>query len=220
MRHKLSLVVVLFYLVCGGVLQGNELPAVTLVEGKNEVFISVVNDGTIPIKSLDAIVNAEDLPSGIKFIKTARFLDVPEKSREKFVLEILVKDGLHDMTFQLPILLRDADGREWTFTALATIEDVHPKTFKLLQNEPNPFNPSTTIRYELASRDAKPTTLTIFNVMGQKVRTLVNEPQIMGSYAVRWDGRDDRGQKLSSGLYIYRLRSGNNISTRKMMFIE
>ena len=85
-------------------------------------------------------------------------------------------------------------------------------------NYPNPFNPTTTIRYEL--KDASNVRLDVYNVKGQLVRSLVNTDQAAGAYRVVFNGRDDKGNPLSSGLYLYRFTAGKYRSTRKMMLME
>jgi photosystem II stability/assembly factor-like uncharacterized protein len=93
-----------------------------------------------------------------------------------------------------------------------------PRTFHLRQNYPNPFNPLTLISYELpAETDVS---LTIYNVSGQRVRTLVSGRQSTGTHKVQWDGRDERGNQVSSGVYLYRLEAGSFSETRKMLLAK
>lgn len=93
-----------------------------------------------------------------------------------------------------------------------------PKTFGLDQNYPNPFNPTTTISYQLAEqRDVR---LVIFNILGQVVKTLVDGVQPAGFYTVRWDGRNNEGMRVSSGMYFYRLKAGNTFMTKKMLLLK
>jgi len=93
-----------------------------------------------------------------------------------------------------------------------------PQEFVLNQNYPNPFNPTTTISYQLAKNSD--VLLTIYNQTGQKVRTLVQEKQGSGFQFINWDGRDDAGQQLSSGIYLYRLQVDNKVQTRKLMLMK
>ena len=94
-----------------------------------------------------------------------------------------------------------------------------PTEFALLQNFPNPFNPDTTIGYELA--ESADVTLQIYNVVGQVVRTLMAaEPQSVGRYQVRWDGMDDRGMPVSSGIYFYQISAGKFQDVRKLMLLK
>ena len=88
----------------------------------------------------------------------------------------------------------------------------------LAQNFPNPFNPTTTISYSLAhSTEAE---LTVFNVRGALVRTLVNGRQQAGVHRVDWDGLSDRGQRVASGVYFYKLVAGSFVDTKKMTILK
>ena len=87
--------------------------------------------------------------------------------------------------------------------------------FSLAQNYPNPFNPSTVIAFDL--RHAGLVKLTVFNILGQRVRVLVDELRGAGRYQESWDGRDQNGRTLPSGLYIYRIHAGPNVSAKKML---
>ncbi len=103
-------------------------------------------------------------------------------------------------------------------TSIARIEDALPGAFELKQNYPNPFNPSTHIEYSLTS-DA-PTVLKIYNVAGQHIRTLINETQNAGKYTVEWDGTNDTGQRMASGIYYATLNAGQSMQTRKMVLVR
>ncbi|KAB2881295.1 T9SS type A sorting domain-containing protein, partial [bacterium] len=96
--------------------------------------------------------------------------------------------------------------------------NIVPAVFALKQNYPNPFNPSTTISYDVPE-DTK-LNLTIYNLLGQKVRTLVSGSQIAGSYKTLWNGTNDRGQTVASGIYFYRLETQSFIKTQKMLLIK
>jgi hypothetical protein len=85
-------------------------------------------------------------------------------------------------------------------------------------NYPNPFNPETTISY--AVKDAAPVHLEIYNLKGQLIRTLVNEVQASGRYKAVWNGTDNNGRAVSSGIYFYRMSAGQYSSTRKMLLVE
>ncbi len=93
-----------------------------------------------------------------------------------------------------------------------------PDEFVLEQNFPNPFNPSTDIRYSIIKPGQY--SVVIYNLLGQKVRTLVNGHHTVGTHQLRWNGRDDSGNRVSSGIYFYRL-SGKNVSiTKKMILLK
>ena len=94
-----------------------------------------------------------------------------------------------------------------------------PEAFALANNYPNPFNPATTIKYALPQ--AADVELTVYNVVGQVVRTLVAEHQSAGRYAVEWDAANDSGHSLSSGMYFYRLEAGGEfLETKKMLLLK
>ncbi len=95
-----------------------------------------------------------------------------------------------------------------------------PREFALHQNFPNPFNPDTTIKYDLA--ESADVTLQIYNVLGQVIRTLVaSEAQNAGRYQIRWNGMDDRGVPVSSGIYFYQISADGKFSdVRKLMLLK
>ena len=96
-----------------------------------------------------------------------------------------------------------------------------PKAFALAQNYPNPFNPSTTISYSIPDGSSQVgVKLSVFNIRGQLVRTLVDQNQAPGTYNVNWDGSDDHGRQISSGVYFYRIQAGDFVSTRKMVVLK
>ncbi len=101
----------------------------------------------------------------------------------------------------------------------ANEDDLTPVTVTALNgNYPNPFNPETAISY--AIKDAGDVHLEIYNLKGQRVRSLVNGKQNTGHYRIVFNGKDDKGMPLSSGIYLYRLTTGSYTSTRKMMLME
>ncbi|MBN1464724.1 T9SS type A sorting domain-containing protein [candidate division KSB1 bacterium] len=91
-------------------------------------------------------------------------------------------------------------------------------TFDLQQNYPNPFNPATTIEFYLDAPQW--TKITILNIQGQFVRQLLHEFAAPGRHRVIWDGRDDAGHRVSSGVYFYRATAGESIQMKKCLFIE
>ncbi|MDP3025288.1 MAG: carboxypeptidase regulatory-like domain-containing protein [candidate division Zixibacteria bacterium] len=98
-----------------------------------------------------------------------------------------------------------------------------PKKMSLSQNYPNPFNPATTIQFKVGSLEfGEPvhTSLTIYNLAGQKVRVLLDEEMIPGDYQAIWDGKDDNDKKVSSGIYFYRFKAGDNSETKKMIMLK
>ena len=93
-----------------------------------------------------------------------------------------------------------------------------PSEFALSQNFPNPFNPETTIAYDLAA--GSQVRLEIYNVVGQRIQTLVSKEQSAGRYRVRWDGADAQGRQVASGVYFYRLHTEAFQAVRKLMLLK
>ena len=93
-----------------------------------------------------------------------------------------------------------------------------PADFRLLPNYPNPFNPVTTIAYEIAK--TSDVNLSVYNLLGQKIRTLVSVQKVAGSYSVQWDGRDNLGRKVASGVYLYKLTAGEFVQVNKMLLTK
>jgi hypothetical protein len=93
-----------------------------------------------------------------------------------------------------------------------------PTTFALRPNIPNPFNPVTTIEYDVPH--AALVTIDVLSVAGARVRTLVKERRAPGRYDVQWDGEDDRGARAASGVYFYRMSAGSFVKTRKMVLLK
>ena len=94
------------------------------------------------------------------------------------------------------------------------------RLFNLEQNYPNPFNPNTRIDFELGVNEPVAVELAIFNVMGQKVKILVDRELRSGFYHAFWDGRIDSGELAPSGIYLYTLTTAGLSETRRMLFIR
>ena len=133
-----------------------------------------------------------------------------------FGLEAIAQDSL-----RTKVMGRALD---WLVAPVAINNEEGPlliKTLQLDQNYPNPFNPGTTISYLLPviSSD-RHVSLNIYNQLGQKVRALVSEDQESGKYEISWDGLDDNGLQVASGVYFYQLRYGSHKATQKMLLIR
>jgi hypothetical protein len=101
---------------------------------------------------------------------------------------------------------------------LITVTDVMPKAFRLYPNFPNPFNATTRIQFDLP--EAAHAQLLIYNASGQAVRKLVDEALRAGSVTAFWDGYDDKGQPVSSGIYFYKLQAGKFQAQRKLLLLK
>ena len=114
--------------------------------------------------------------------------------------------------------MSDNSGNSWNFKAIVHTSSDLPISNALHENYPNPFNPITTISYKL--KENKHTKLVVYNTLGQQIYTLVDAPQAAGMHTVQWDGKNKNGQKVSSGMYFYRLTAGSFVQTKRMMLVE
>ena len=92
------------------------------------------------------------------------------------------------------------------------------RAFALLQNYPNPFNPTTTIEYQLPKNGK--VAIRIFDVIGKLIRTLVDEDKNEGVHRIQWDSKNNFGQMVASGMYIYDIRFENTVLSRRMLLIK
>jgi gamma-glutamylcyclotransferase (GGCT)/AIG2-like uncharacterized protein YtfP len=101
---------------------------------------------------------------------------------------------------------------------LSIDEEMIPDVYALHQNYPNPFNPVTTLRYDLPE-DAT-VSIIIYDVMGRKVRSLINTTQSAGFRSIHWNATNDMGEPVSAGMYIYMIQAGNFTKTKKMVLLK
>ena len=93
-----------------------------------------------------------------------------------------------------------------------------PLAFSLSPNYPNPFNPSTEIRYSIPR--ASQVSIAVYNVLGQRVTGLVDLHQKAGNYRITWDGTDSRGKSVASGIYFYRMKADQFVQSHKMILLK
>ncbi len=123
----------------------------------------------------------------------------------------LINIGVTLPSGQIPLDIMDIAYKEFATQPI-------PTAFELSQNHPNPFNPITTIRFAIPQ--AGNVQLEVLNVIGQRVRTLVDETKPAGTHEVQWDGRDSNGNAVSSGVYLYRIKVGEFTATKKMVLMK
>ncbi len=105
-----------------------------------------------------------------------------------------------------------------TVTVTNIIEPTIPSEFSLSQNYPNPFNMSTTIEYGLPEQSQ--VSITVYNILGQEVSTLVDGIKPAGLYQTQWDGTNSHGNTVATGVYMYRIETSNYIKTKKMLLVK
>ena len=153
-------------------------------------------------------------------------------------------------TFQYCFTPLDSDTFDIDFLGTTDVSEemdtfsLSPKTYHLYQNYPNPFNPSTNISFtvygsqflvhspiytthgkavdssQFIVHSPIHTTLKVYNILGQLVKTLVDEEKAPGSYNVIWDGKDEDGNQVASGIYFYQLRIKDYCDTKKMILVK
>jgi hypothetical protein len=111
----------------------------------------------------------------------------------------------------------DVDGKFKYYDAI-TINLEESNKAQLFQNKPNPFNPSTTIKYYIPS--TSDVVIKIYDILGREVRTLINQQTTAGYHIVYWNGQDSRGEEMASGIYLCRLTAGSYSETRKMNLLK
>jgi len=145
---------------------------------------------------------------------------------------VLATDGCQEMWYNNKPDLEDADTVFVTMpddtpdidfflsTAVESDDELtqRPTEFELCQNYPNPFNPGTRVEYTL--KKAGHVTLHIYNILGEKVKILLDQDQPAGLYQINWDGKNDKGQSVSSGLYLYKLEVNGFSQAKRMLLLK
>jgi flagellar hook assembly protein FlgD len=103
-------------------------------------------------------------------------------------------------------------------TTSSSVEEGLPREFSVSPNFPNPFNPTTTIKYDLPA--SAPVELVVYSLLGGKVRTLISREMEAGYHQVDWDGKNDAGVPVTSGVYLYRFTAGDYLMIRKMILLK
>ena len=131
--------------------------------------------------------------------------------------------GIHNPAFTVALLQASINtllGIPYEPSEVEANDDlaVVPETFDLEQNFPNPFNPSTMIAYQIP--EASEVKLAVFSVLGKEIKTLVDQRQAAGAYVVPWDATDNYGNRLTSGVYFYRIQAGHFTEMKKMILVK
>ena len=129
--------------------------------------------------------------------------------------DVSVSDGVEEVMAEngpLTVGINASDA------VLSINEELLPEKFALHQNYPNPFNPITTLRYDLPEQGF--VTITIYDMLGRQVKTLVNTTQEAGFKSVIWNATNDYGKPVSAGVYLYKIQAGEFVQTRKMVLLK
>ncbi|MBU78482.1 MAG: hypothetical protein CMG28_03535 [Candidatus Marinimicrobia bacterium] len=172
-----------------------------------------------------------DLPSYIRFIvtsdkdSTTNMYKIPYHHIEHYMHEagvelisgtwnIIATDGKYDVSATNGPFTLTIDGSKLNVNE----GDLIPETFALHANYPNPFNPSTTISYDLPEQAQ--VTLKVYDMLGKQIKTLVNQSQDAGNRTAVWNGTDNLGRQVSAGVYLYQIQAGEFSQTRKMLLLK
>jgi len=172
----------------------------TNVSSNSDYYYWATNNYSATSGGSDGFMDISQLPFNIKYEIRVGVFDVnSEKVKNSDIKGIWIKkvySGINDVASNIEL----------------------PNDFSLLQNSPNPFNSKTVIRYQLPRNGTAK--ISIFNLLGQKVRTLMDERKPMGYYTVCWDGKDDNGRTMASGIYFYKMKAGEFTDIKKMVLLK
>ena len=197
----------------------SDSPVLQLVQGTQTITLTLVNDWSGGVSDLQATVDDATLPSWLSIqVQDTPIVLSPTDGRGQFAVKFNLDEPPLDARIEVPFLFSDGTGNQWRKTVVVSTSAAPEAVNALHDNFPNPFNPTTTIAFSLAHESN--VKLVIYNMLGQRIRTLVNGKHAPGSHSVVWNGRDDQGRMVSSGVYFYRLQAGRFIETRRMVLVE
>ncbi len=183
--------------------------------GGDKFYVNVVFSKASTAVAAGGFVDSNTVSTYKEFVVNMTYItsDVPDTA---FITISMIGPGGPDYHLG-SVMVVDDISYSLVATSVKERKDQRPVDFGL-QNHPNPFNPSTTISYTLPQ--SSPVRLQVFNLLGQPVRTLAEGEQAAGPHSVPWDGTDDQGRILSSGVYFYRLQSKNYSAVNKMLLLK
>ncbi len=183
---------------------------VTLPMGNIEVLRAVSYDTSITTISIPPFPDTADTTTGIEYTFFGR---------DPVIVAVVTSvEGETNPNFTTASDIQRAGNPAGIGDGEETVKI--PRAFGLEQNYPNPFNPHTDISFTISEEAQGKVELAVFSVRGQKVRTLLSGERRRGRYTITWDGRNERGEALPSGIYLYRLTAGGETLTRKMMLAK
>jgi hypothetical protein len=200
--------------------RADNMPAVYLKEGSNFINFNLSNNLLVDLNNVNIKIAENSAPKWLNINLPDENLSITrgKKEESKISLDFTVKNAPSDAEAIIPIIIEDDTGNRWNFSIKVYTDPSLPLSNSLEANYPNPFNPSTTIKFSLNKNVY--TKLTIYNTLGQKVKTLLNSSKSPGVYEVQWNGVNDNGQMVSSGVYFYKLEAGDFIKTKRMLLLE
>ena len=182
----------------------------------NTISLSVQNNSGIEAENVSArFIN---LPTWLQFKSNSVFIKAIKAnaaSEAEFTFSVDKQAPVGKDTTLIAVI-NTSNGKSWTKAIRITIEA--PKEYKLYNNYPNPFNPSTKIAFELPQTSR--VELTIYDITGREIACIANEGFSAGFHEVTWDGINSNGERVSSGIYFYRISAGKWSKVMKMMMVK
>jgi len=200
-----------------------EIPAPIAINSPSE---KILNDSVMYIEATSNQMPLAEAKITLSYKDTLFFLGFSDMEGKLSIPLYNIRPGEFNLTVTKPNFLPYEEIFKLNSTSFVTEKEEKPAlNFTLGQNYPNPFNPFTTIPFcinssQLSVNRLIPTTLIIYNILGQRVKTLVDEEMQSGPHQVIWDGKNENGNEVSSGIYFYQLKAGYYKETKKLTLVR
>lgn len=172
-------------------------------------------DDVISLFLQESDSDIESDPANYATLQMMNMYDIPPGVSAWFSTLIFAAETLEGLDHQAELAIQ----RMFNLTILGINDNNQiPSSFALHQNYPNPFNPVTTIRFDIPKTSY--VQLTVYNILGQKVKTLLNKQITLGIHKVNWNGLNDEGEQLSSGMYFYQITAGDFQTVKKLVLLK
>jgi hypothetical protein len=225
------------------IMEGGYAPEGQDGEGGEEAIVQISSqeqkstlgiDSSTPVGGAMVIFKGDNLKiENIKLSPEAEGLDLYTSRTENELKVMVIGQNAEPLPVgDKPLFIFEGEGYDTVQVSLADTEgklmQVHqkqennnqPTRYTLYQNYPNPFNPETLIKYAVSGDGLTRVNLKIYNIVGQLVKTLVDEDQMPGEYTRTWNGKDEKNQDVASGMYFYKLKVSNFTETKKMVLLR
>jgi hypothetical protein len=225
------------------IMEGGYAPEGQDGEGGEEAIVQISSqeqkstlgiDSSTPVGGAMVIFKGDNLKiENIKLSPEAEGLDLYTYRTENELKVMVIGQNAEPLPVgDKPLFIFEGEGYDTVQVSLADTEgklmQVHqkqennsqPTRYTLYQNYPNPFNPETLIKYAVSGDGLTRVNLKIYNIVGQLVKTLVDEDQMPGEYTRTWNGKDEKNQDVASGMYFYKLKVSNFTETKKMVLLR
>ncbi len=203
--------IILLVLFCSVILKAQTVYKIPFGTEENKIKIKVINSTIFSMNNV--AVKLLSKPGWIKFKQAEISLEKISSQSSKEAVFYFDVDLSAPIEEEGTIIFNIQNTNGKSLRKTFKVQAILPDKFELSQNFPNPFNPSTTIKYSIAEEGF--VNLTVFNLLGEKVATLISKNMKPGRYTVDFDANN-----LSTGIYVYRLDSGKNTSVKKMILMK